>query len=822
MSSHIRQTNIGTSSAIKVPLKNPKIKYGDIFSVSEVFVQNAKEQVEKILEKEDTGEKLFSQEVASNLLNIKWSVKDPLTKLSQTDSNQISKNPYISGFNVFVYKKNEFESSNPSIDGGLLIDSYLGLKDNNLQIVASGDSHRYLNVKVAISDVFGNKQTGTLFLKNPPPNAEITSGSKEGGVFNFYYSGSDDIQGINLYLFSGTNSYGKLENTEEFKNNFKVKSINYDSSGQIPLLPNTTSYLLAIPFDNLGEGQPVNITSGQVDPLVPSGINFRPSIQGINFRKKTGGDRTLVTVNYDWDNNPYLKLKYQIQGDGILSNPVSGYEGPILLDNGILSDSICTDSENPKEAYIDNLDTFVHATELGQIQEDYDSYGNTSAIYTSGAGSKIYNNSILYKKTLSYKDEYDQYEGGEYEYAYYDVDKDLIFFKSIEEIKSGDCNVNGSFSMAKNDPNSCEIYFRHGLKFDNIYEKSATSLNAIHEMPAVILNKSQYNKIKSFTGARGWIGLRRNNVVALSNIFEDNSAYEEFFNNLDNSSLHNNQIIKYKNESATVHKHNIGSGWAWVNSSGSHIYRMLGNSGVSPERSIMFKSIYFQEENQKIIGRYSKPHTFSRPELKFNNISFDNKILNISYDIENSTFSQNKEDLDITKIELYTGSTENFELEPENFGFTSTIYDFDDENYKELLHKNFTALIEGEELPRYYKLVTYDKMGSGYSYSVNEELGIGAFEETSASQQFKVSLDEAYNLGVNYQEIHFPIKHTSEPRINFNINYSGVDQSPAFINGMIAGEISQEKFRISLSSVPSTEGYYLNISSSSDVINDDD
>jgi hypothetical protein len=248
---------------------------------------------------------------------------------------------------------------------------------------------------------------------------------------------------------------------------------------------------------------------------------------------------------------------------------------------------------------------------------------------------------------------------------------------------------------------------------------------------------------------------------------------------------------------------------------------MLGNSGVSPERSIMFKSIYFQEENQKIMGSYSKPHTFSRPELKFNSISFNNKILNLSYDVKDSTFSENKEDLDITKIELYTGSSNNFDLDPEHLGFTSTIYDFDDENYKEILHKNFTALIEGEEVPKYYKIVTYDKMGSGYSYDVNEELGIDAFEETSPSQQFKVSLDEAYNLGLNYQEIYFPIKHTSGPEINFNINYSGVDPSPAFINGMIAGEISEEKFRISLSSTPASQGYYLNVSSFSNVVDDD-
>ena len=79
--------------------------------------------------------------------------------------------------------------------------------------------------------------------------------------------------------------------------------------------------------------------------------------------------------------------------------------------------------------------------------------------------------------------------------------------------------VRGIFTMPINEPNDYDIKFRSGINFNGEYEKAASFLSTIGEMPAVIINESQANIIKSYQNVIGWIGLRRNRVGILDSLF---------------------------------------------------------------------------------------------------------------------------------------------------------------------------------------------------------------------------------------------------------------------------------------------------------------
>ena len=61
---------------------------------------------------------------------------------------------------------------------------------------------------------------------------------------------------------------------------------------------------------------------------------------------------------------------------------------------------------------------------------------------------------------------------------------------SLYDIRSGEMPVRGIFTMPINEPNSYDIKFRSGINFNGEYEKAASFLSTIGEMPAVIINES--------------------------------------------------------------------------------------------------------------------------------------------------------------------------------------------------------------------------------------------------------------------------------------------------------------------------------------------
>lgn len=788
----IRKTNIGSSASIQIPLKDPVEKFGRTFRVNQIFVDNGTAQPELEIIKDETGERLYSQEVHSRQINLRWSVTEPRSNNVIKNASLVEKNQYIDSFDVFVYRQDESTLNNPSFDGGPLIFSSTGILNNKITIDASGERNRYLNVSVVLNDKFGHKETGYLYVYNPPPTGAITSFEKYGGNFNIEYTGSNDLEGINMYLFTGANSYGQLENTEEFKSSNKIKSVNYDRSGSMPLIPDRNNYILALPFDSLGEGGPIPLVSENQDPYKASGINFYPAVRGIDITKVEAGSRSLIKLDYDWQNHQVVDLVYSIDGTGELSRAVSGYQGNILLDKSKIDNQVSTETSDSSSFYFDHMYDFVSNTSLGVLEE------NESSKFSSGAGSYFKNNEVLYSG-----------ESGLYEYAYYDVDNSKICFHTFDEIKSGDCYVNGTFSMEADNPNALDIKFRGGEKFSNIYEVSSSYLNQIFEMPAVILNKSQFNQMNSYSGARGWIGLRRNNIGLFKDLFDSNVKNQATFGDFIPEEFNSGQLVNNNQESIEFVSNDVGSGWSWVNSSGSHLYREI-TSGFNKDYNVVFNLDFIKKENNKKIGGYTKGHTFKGVELE--NITYTNNTnsFRIYYDIINSEFKKNKNNLDITRIDFYTGDNQHFEPSEENY-FKTTNVDLKDESSVISTNTNSCGVNFDGHRPKYMKFSVGDLAGSGSIYSIEGEL-----EYLASKQNTSFPLD---GVGTSFN-VPFENNHTSQPTVSFNVNYTG-SSTPIFINGMMVGEPSISGADFLLNQAAPTNGYVLNIISESLDLDDD-
>lgn len=785
----IRKTNIGSSASIQIPLKNPKDKFGKTFRINKIFVDNGVTQPELVVVKDETGEKLYSQETFANKINLRWSVTEPKESKVIKNGSLIKKNQYIDNFDLFIYRKDPSSLGNPSFEGGKLIYSETGIIENRATIDASGDFNRYLNAMVVLNDKFGNKETGHLYMYNPPPTGAITSYNKTGGRFEVEYTGTNDLEGINMYLFTGTNSYGELEDTFEFKSGSKIQTVNYNRSGSIPLLPDKNNYLMAVPFDNLGEGGPLPLVDPNQDPYAASGVNFYPIVKDLDVTKVDAGVRSLIKLNYDWQDHEIVDLIYKVDGTGSISKPKSGYYGNILIDHASINDSVSTEVRDNSSFYYDHTYDFLSKTNTGELQEE------DGLIYGSGAGDYFKNNEVLYSG-----------KSGIYEYAYYDVDEKKICFHTYDDIRSGNCYVNGTFSIERDNPNGLSINFRQGQKFSSGYEMSASYLNQIAEMPAVILNKSQLNQVNQFSGAKGWIGLRRGNVGIFNELFDSEVKNKSAFNQFNPRGSVSGDYINNNNEVIKLQSSDVGSGWCWVNSSGSHVYRDLG-CDYSKNDSILIKSDFIKRENRERVGGHSKMHVFNKIELENLGYRANQKILSVNYEIKDSEFKKDNSNLDLTKISFHTGDAPDIIPNDSNLYSEATI----EGSNANTLHAGVAATDLDGNKPRYVTIMTHDAAGPNKYYQINDDI-----EYLVSKQETKFDLE---GVGVSFN-VPFEDRHTSIPSVSFNINYTGLS-TPTFINAMVIGEPTISGANFLLNQAAPSEGYVLNIISQSEEIDDD-
>ena len=171
----------------------------------------------------------------------------------------------------------------------------------------------------------------------------------------------------------------------------------------------------------------------------------------------------------------------------------------------------------------------------------------------------------------------------------------------MQEIESGLCPVEGVFSMPIDDPNSDEIIFQSGPNFSQKYEKASTYLREVNQMPAVILTKAQLNKIKEFESVKGWIGLRRKDVGCLEKLFSSkvqNDIFDEI--DFDAEGAPSGYLDKDGDQRFFL-SNDVGENWAWVNSSGNHIYKYAGSSGYyNQEGQVNIQLEYIDDLGQHI------------------------------------------------------------------------------------------------------------------------------------------------------------------------------------------------------------------------------
>ncbi len=790
MEASIHKTNVAQSAALQVPLSNPKEKFGDIFKITSPGLVNGINQSQYVqVDEDDPDSAYFIQDYDGLKLNLKWGIYTPRTQSESSQAFDSNKNPYINQMIVTKKRCGKREADLPNKSMGTEVETFTGLTSNYLSIDLEREVDRYLNLFISVEDVFGNSHTGSLIVRNYPPEAKINNIYNSGGFVNVEYTGTSDLAGMNLYGFTGTNIYGSLEDTDEFKEKHKVITINENGTGRIPMYPRKRFHILASPFDSAGEANSIPLREG-ADLTSPSGFFFVPSINGVHLNKMNGGERYNISYEYDWMENPFTEIRYKVIPTGEVGDPVLGYPGKIHYDNSLIKDFVATDIVDVSGFTFDNMMVWQNQTNTGTLTE------LDGEVFGEGAGEKWYEGCPRYSG-----------EKGIYKYAYIDTDSCKIRCATLGEIRSGLCPVNGTFSMPIDEPNSNEINFRTGPNFSKEYERSSTYLKEINEMPAVILNKGQLNKIKEFEGVKGWIGLRRQEVGCLEELFSTNLQNNLFFTENDfKSGDAQVEFLDKDGDNRSFLKNDVGEHWSWVNSSGDHIYKYAGNSGYSNMDSIVNLQTEYVGEYKNVISQQTQRISFDRPKL-INPVKAAGGAgtLILNYDIEGSTYSGNVVHPDITKIDLYTGETNSYQISDANF-YKSI--EATGAGELENLQKSFSINLSGQTL-RNIKVVPGDNLGTGHHLDLTSEFGV--FNIYSSSQIVEKSLDDNHHDGTNTVTVDFP-NPTRDPKVNFSISTKNTDDAPVFLNAIMVGEPQEESASFVLSQSPPHTGYVMTLS----------
>lgn len=799
MKAGIYKTNVATSNSITIPLSDPKLKFNDTFKVKNPYAKNGIGPSEMIQYDEDEPENaFFIQEYDGLRLNLEWDIYSPRDQSLIRDEKKIAWNPYIKDIVITKRRCSLSEVEMPNKDIGVPVETISGISGSSISFDLQSGVDRYLNFSLSVEDIFGNKNTGNLIMKNKPAEAKINNMYISGGFAHFDYTGSADLVGMNIYGFTGANIYGKIQDNEDFKKTHKVLTLNSDTSGKIPLYPRRRFHMLACPLDSAGESEAIQIEDSYSIES-PSGIFFIPSHKGVKSTKKNTGSEYEIEYDYDWEENPIVEIKYKIIPTGELRYAVSGYEGVIAYDYAELKSEIESDSESPKKFMFDNLMSWQKQTNTGEMIELNGEVFGTEAGKSWGESGPRYSG-----------------ENGQYTYAYIDSDTCEITCVTESEVKSGICPVQGTFCMPIDDPNSNNITFRKGSNFSKEYERASTYLKNINEMPAVILNKSQLNNLKQISGVKGWIGLRRGNVGCLNSLFSTNIQNNMFFN--ENNFSNEGGKIEYLDQDGDNRdflSNYVGENWSWVNSSGDHIYKYAGDSGYYNMGSYVNLQTEYVVEGGVSISNEMERLGFDRPKIS-GLMVVDEAVdtLTIKYKFENSVYSGDINNLDINRMDFHTGENQDYTPDETNL-FKSLQPSFSEDNLHgtdRIKLDEMQAMVnlgtDGLNLQN-VKIIPYDKIGPGEIVDLNDE--VGSFSMYVSRVNIEKSLDQNYNDGTDIVDINFeaPIK---KPIVSFSVSTKNTEDTPVFLNAMLFGEANEDSVSFILSQPPPSTGYFLNLS----------
>ena len=810
------------SSQVKVPLANPYVKYGKTFRISNLYIESSNlEQTISDLNPNSMRRSNYVQNFQTSDLNLKWEVIDPRNDYEYKTSSEVEKNVYISGFNIDIYENFGDLTGQNAINNGTKIYSESGIRGNSFNYRINEESKkRNYSIELTLIDFTGNKNKALLTTKNPEPNFEVLSTGLEDGFFYCNYSGltgengeslSNDLQSVNLYNFTGING-GDFPGNEEIVR----YSIGENGYSSVELTPGADNYVMAVPNDLYSSGQ-ISGFFGQnsTSPLL---IDYNVAITNLTGYRLSGGDAYLNSFEVNYNTGSDLVTScYGVTGTGQTTGSVSGYNEPIFFDSGQLFN---TDYgyQNTGEQYIfDNSLSIQSGFTTGtMVEEEYLTGVNFtgSGVFGSGAGGYWANSFPKYRDdtvtgqnggaTLVYNSE-------AYIYGYYDPHINKFKCATYMDVKSGESlNVDGIYSMPKDNPNSYDIQYHSGPNFQKTYEQSASYLNSIDRMPAVILNPSQLSKIKNINGEIGWVGLRREKVVVTDRIFSNNFINQTFFDEI-NIKNESTRDISITNPNGTIEEsklivNQVGDYWSWTNSSGTEIYKYAG-SGYEKTREM---DVSFSVKNQQGEAIYSTGYTAEIIPPKIKNITgtSGNFTLSLEYEFEQDYYlgGQNPNNYNTVQVNLYTGKDETFQISNANLYKEFTLEN-SEYNIQEII--TFEAL-PGEDFPSGFKMLPFDTIGSGYLANVNDFIGDVGF--TADFQSFSYSLDTMKDLNTNCIEVPFPQKQSSAPVVTFGLQYTGQNQSAQYLGAMIVGQPTVSSVNFVLTNPPNDYGYVLNIS----------
>lgn len=590
------------SSPIKIPLSDPLIRYGKTFRVSDIYLNSSDDpRTSYHLPASSSSTAVYQQNFQSEYLSIKWNVIDPSNDYVLTTKEEVIDSPYISGFNVAIYENSgDLTGLNVLISRNKIFERS-GIKDNGFDYIITGSrDKRNYSADVTVVDFTGNQSKGILTSKNPEPNFSITGTGMSAGVFSVYYSGrmssknvnlSNGFQGLGIYLFSGLNSgkSGLFSQEEDFIK--QARRVGYGSAfnGEISieLEPGLDNYIMAVGGDQYNTGSISGLYAprtylGQSGFTGMSGDIHRPALipYPIEINTITGyrvnvGDAIYYSFTPTYPTGSSLiKTCYGVRSTGQTTGAVSGYNKEIYFDSGEAYDPTYGAYNTGGQIVYDNSLPLQRGFYTGTMIERVESTGSGFTGYQkvgSGAGAYWEEGSPKYSSNTS----------GKYQYGYYDGLIKLFGSASEYEASNNLVGMEGIYSMPANDPNSYEINFRDGANFAKSYEQASSYLNAIGEMPAVILNNSQLSKIKSMGRKRGWVGMRRGTVCLLSGLFSENYINQTFFEQTNFTTAVASGIDVPNPTGGTDHSElyatDVGDKWCWVNGSGTAIYKYAGS-----------------------------------------------------------------------------------------------------------------------------------------------------------------------------------------------------------------------------------------------------
>ena len=835
------------SSLVTIPLSNPKIRYGNTFRISNIYLTSSDQvQFYQSVPSDSDNISVFKQDFSDQYLDFSWNVVDPSNGFIYTNASDLINNQYISGFDISIYQNSGQLDGLSVVTGRTKIFEKKGIKGNNFSYeITGGRSGRNYSLDVLLTDFTGNQSSGILTSKNPEAQFVTLSTGIATGFFQLNYSGIEDsfgnstsngLAGVDLYTYTGLTSgqSGFFSQGSGYFNTSKRAGSGFNGFAEVELSPGLDNYVAMIARDQYGTGsisgffQPqVYATgigfsgfSGKLD--APRLIEYPIRINPITGYRISGGNALYYSFSANYNTgSSLLYTSYGITGTGITTGSVSGYTGSIFLDSGILYDTSYNEYSTGFQYVYDNSLSLQSGLFTGTTIDTqlYTGSGITgSGTIGSGAGDYWKMDSPKYTGTVS-----GTMTGGDYFYAYFDSSDNRIGCVSAVEVSGGVSPVEGIYSMPLDSPNSYNIKYREGANFSKGYEQASAYLNSLGEMPAVVVNNSQWEKIKSINTGVGWIGLRRDKVSLLSGLFSEDFKNQAFFLNTEFGSAVTSgfQTINATGgvEENKLIVNDVGPRWAWVNGSGTHIYKYAG-SGYEKVRSSEILLEVKRSSDDYVITGTSVAAGAPKPELENlaalipnaegNTVQFTYNLKDIYYSESNndalSSGSLLSRNYDIMKMRLYTGSGSSFPIEESNlFSTNSSTSSFDGD----LLYQTSITYSGDitEAQPNYFKLAPYDSLSSG----IIAETGIDVAIKLE-SQSIIKSLDAQFYTPSTTVDVDFPfLSQSNSPNVTQTLAYTGTLGPPTYIGVMLGGPTNASGASFRLTAAPSATGYVLYI-----------